>query len=51
VPGDEVSDTEPPVQKLTVPPGLMVATGSALTVIVVAEDVAEHPLLLVTLTV
>ena len=43
--------TDPPTQKLVAPPAVMVAVGNALTVTIVALDVAEHPFALVTVTV
>ena len=42
--------TEPPVQKVVGPPAVIVAAGRALTVTVVAADVAEQPLASVTVT-
>lgn len=41
---DEVSVTEPPVQNVVGPPGVMIGTlGAAFTVTAVAEDVATQP--------
>lgn len=49
VPLDDVRTTEPPEQNVVLPLAVMVAV--ALTVTVVGAEVAEHPLLLVTVTV
>ena len=43
--------TEPPEGMFSDPLGVMVAVGSELTVTLVADEVAEHPEALVTLTV
>ena len=47
---EEVSVTEPPEQKVVLPPAEIIAVGNALTVTVVADELAEHPLPLVTVT-
>jgi hypothetical protein len=39
-----------PTQKVKGPDGVIVATGIGFTVIAVAADVTEHPLVLVTIT-
>ena len=43
--------TDPPTQNTVGPDALIVGVGNGLTVTVVAEDVAEQPLALVTVTV
>ncbi len=50
VPPDPVRVTEPPAQKVVGPPGVITATGSALTVTEVLS-VSVQPLALVTVTV
>ena len=45
-----VSVTEPPVQNVVAPEGVMVAAGAVFTVTVVAADVVLQPLALVTVT-
>lgn len=49
---DEVSSTEPPVQNVVGPPGVIVGVaGNGFTVTNVATEVAEQPDALVTVTV
>jgi hypothetical protein len=50
LPALAVNTTEPPVQKLVTPLGVMVATGNGFTEIVVGVDVALHPAPFVTCT-
>jgi hypothetical protein len=45
-----VSVTEPPAQNVVAPAAVIVADGSALTVTVVAEEVALQPFAFVTVT-
>ena len=49
-PLDAVRTTEPPAQNVVGPPALIVAVGSALTVTLVAAEIAEQPLASVTVT-
>jgi hypothetical protein len=46
-----VKFTEPPVQNVVAPPGVIIGVGKALTVTLVAEDVAEQPFTSVIVTV
>lgn len=50
VPLPAVKLTDPPEQNVVAPLAVIVAVGKAFTVTVVEEDVAEHPLALVTVT-
>jgi hypothetical protein len=50
LPALAVNTTEPPVQKLVTPLGVIVATGTGFTEIVVGVDVALHPAPFVTWT-
>jgi hypothetical protein len=49
-PADAVSVTDPPSQNVVAPEGVIVAAGRALTVTVVAGDVALQPFAFVTVT-
>ena len=51
VPVLELNNTLPPVQKVKLPPAVIVAVGKVLTDTTLAAEVAEHPLELVLVTV
>jgi hypothetical protein len=50
LPDDEINVTDPPPQKVVLPLGVIVAVGNGLSITDVADDEAEHPFALVTIT-